>query len=169
MRGRRRVAAQVETWLTRDVPTWVKQNFRVARTRTSWATLGMSAGAWCAAMATMLHPHQYAVGIALGGYFRPLFSSHYQPFGPRSRWARRYNRVRLARHRPPPVALWLETSRADSVSYPSTSQLLAAAGAPLAVHAAILTHAGHRFGVWTPLLSKALAWLGSHVSGFRPR
>lgn len=160
---------KVETWLTHDVPTWLKQNFRVAAGRTSWASLGMSAGAWCAAMAPMLHPHQYGAGIVLGGYFHPLFGHTYQPFGPHSKLGRRYNLVVLAHRDPPPVALWLETSHTDSVSYPSTSRLLAAARAPLSIRAVVLLHAGHRFGVWTPLLPKALRWLGSRISGFRPR
>lgn len=160
---------RVETWLTRDVPNWIEHTFRVATGRTSWATLGLSAGAWCAAMAPMLHPGQYAAGIVMGGYFQPDFTDVYRPFGPGSALARRYDLIALARRDPPPVALWVETSHDDSLSYPSTSQLLAVARAPLSVHAVILLHAGHRFSVWTPLVPKALRWLGGHIAGFRPR
>lgn len=160
---------RVETWLTRDVPNWLEHRFRVATGRTSWATLGLSAGAWCAAMAPMLHPHQYAAGIVMGGYFQPEFTDTYRPFGSGSTLARRYNLIALAHRDPPPVALWVETSHSDPLSYPSTSQLLAVARAPLSVHAVILLNAGHRFGVWTPLVPKALRWLGSHIAGFRPR
>lgn len=158
---------KVETWLTRDVPSWVEQTFRAATARTAWATLGMSAGAWCAAMATMLNPRAYAAGIVMGGYFRPEFTDTYQPFVSDSALARRYDLIALARNHPPPVALWLETSRSDPLSYPSSSQLLAAARAPLSVRAVVLLHAGHRFSVWTPLLPKALRWLGAYIAGFR--
>jgi hypothetical protein len=159
---------QVETWLTRDVPAWVEHTFRAATGRTSWATLGMSAGAWCSAMAPMLNPRQYAAGIVMGGYFEPDFTANYRPFEPDSGLAHRYDLIALAHDHPPPVALWLETSRADSLSYPSSSKLLAAARAPLSIHAVVLLHAGHRYGVWTPLLPKALTWLGANIPGFRP-
>jgi hypothetical protein len=159
---------KVETWLTRDVPSWAKRMFRAQAGRASWATLGMSAGAWCAAMAPMLHPAQYAAGIVMGGYFQPEFSNNYRPFGPDSPQARRYDLIALAHRDPPPVALWIETSRADPVSYPSSAQLLAAARAPLSIQAVELQHAGHRFGVWGALLPRALTWLGAHLAGFHP-
>jgi hypothetical protein len=157
---------KVETWLARDVPSWVEHTFRVLPSRTSWATLGMSAGGWCAAMLTMLHPLQYAAGIIMGGYYKPEFTHLYRPFDSQSRQWRRYNLIRLAHHHSPPVALWIQTSRADRSSYPSSARLLAAARAPLSIDAVILLHAGHRFSAWTPLLPKALAWLGSHIPGF---
>jgi hypothetical protein len=103
----------------------------------------------------------------MGGYFRPEFTDTYQPFVSDSALARRYDLIALARNHPPPVALWLETSRSDPLSYPSSSQLLAAARAPLSVRAVVLLHAGHRFSVWTPLLPKALRWLGAYIAGFR--
>jgi hypothetical protein len=104
----------------------------------------------------------------MGGYFQPEFGASYQPFAAGSVAAERYNLIALAQKDPPPVALWVQTSHSDSVSYPSTSQLLAAARAPLSIHAVVLEHAGHRFGVWTPLVPKALTWLGTNIPGFRP-
>src|SRR5947209_7907967 len=64
---------KVETWLTRDVPDWTAQHFRVKAQRNAWATIGYSAGGYVAAMATVLHSAQYGAGIVLGGYFRPNF------------------------------------------------------------------------------------------------
>jgi enterochelin esterase-like enzyme len=158
---------KAETWLTSDVRYWAEHHFRVRTDRTSWTTLGLSAGAWCAAMLTMLHPSQYAAGIVMAGYFEPKFSHTYEPFAPGSPQARHYDLVALAHADPPPVALWIGTSRADDVSYPSSSRLLAAARPPLSIEAVVLLHAGHRFAVWTPLLPRALSWLGATVPGFR--
>jgi len=157
----------VETWLTKDVPAWAQRTLRVGLGRSSWATIGLSAGAWCAAMATMLHPEQYAAAIVMGGYFAPEFSASYRPFTSRSAAGRRYDLVTLAGH-PPPVALWVETSHSDHISYPSTFRLLKAAKPPLAIDALVLSHAGHRMSLWAAELPQALAWLGKNISGFGP-
>jgi hypothetical protein len=160
---------QVETWLAEDVPAWVGQTFRVQGDRASWATIGLSAGGWCAAMATMLHPAQYAAGIVLGGYFHPDFGPLYDPYPPGDPLATRYDLVRLQHTAPPPVALWLETSHADQLSYSSSAAFLKAARPPTAVAATVLQRAGHRMSVWQGLLPTALAWLGRSVPGFAPR
>jgi hypothetical protein len=159
---------QVETWLTRDVPDWVGQHFRVQQNRNAWATIGDSAGGFDAAMATLLHPAQYGAGIVLGGYFRPDFGPFYEPFTTTSPQGRYYDLPYLAAHHPPPVSLWVETSHADPVSYGCSARFLHDARSPTAVHAVILRNAGHRDGVWTALLPQALRWLGSTVGGFRP-
>lgn len=158
---------KVETWLTQDVPDWVRAHLQVRPDRTAWATIGLSSGAWCAAMATMLHPNRYAAAIVMGGYFRPHFSANYQPFTASSALGQRYDLITLAAHAPPPVALWVQTSHADPFSYPSTTTLLANARAPLSVHALILQHAGHREGIWIDELPTALQWLANTLPGFQ--
>jgi enterochelin esterase-like enzyme len=157
---------QLETWLTRDVPNWITHTFRVRTDRASWATVGLSAGGWCAAMATMLHPAQYGAAIVMGGYFRPELSPFYQPYSHGSPWATHYDLVARARRSPPPVAIWLETSHADATSYRSSAAFLTVARPPLAVHAVVLQHAGHRTSLWKALLSESLQWLGANLSGF---
>jgi len=157
---------QVETWLAQDVPTWVTHTFRVATDRGSWAAIGLSAGGWCAAMTTMLHPAQYAAAIVMGGYFRPEFGAAYHPFPVGSPRAARYDLVALAKRAPPPIALWVESSHSDPVSYSSTADLLKTARSPTAVTATILQHAGHRISLWQGLLPGSLTWLGSNITGF---
>jgi len=158
--------AQLDTWLTRDVPDWVQRTFRVRPDRTAWAAIGLSAGGWCAAMSAMLHPAQYSAAIVMGGYFRPTFGPAYDPYPARSSLETHYDLVRLAAHQPPPVALWLETSHADPLSYSSSAALLHAAKPPTAVNATVLQHAGHRLSVWEGLLPTALTWLGANIPGF---
>ena len=157
---------QLETFVTRDVPDWLAAHFRVRTERGSWATIGLSAGGWCAAMAALLHPAQYGGAIVLGGYFRPQFGPGYEPFPPHSDAARRYDLVAAVRRSPPPLALWVETSHADPLSYSSSTALLKAAKRPLSVSATVLQNSGHRIGVWQGLLPTALAWLGTDVPGF---
>ena len=158
---------QVETWVTQDVPDWVSHHFRTVPDRRAWSTIGLSAGGWCAAMSTMLHPQTYGGAIVMGGYWRPAFSGP-PPFPPGSPQAQRYDLVALARRSAPQVALWVETSHADRVSYRTSQVMLASARAPLSITAVVLTHAGHRLGVWRDLTPRALAWLGRTLPGFAP-
>ena len=148
--------------------TWLAKNFRVGTDRESWATIGLSAGAWCAAMITMLHPAQYSATIVMGGYFRPTFGPFYQPYPPGSELAERYDLIALARREAPPVAIWLETSHADAVSYTSSTAFLKASRAPMAVDATVLRDAGHRLAVWQGLLPDTMRWLGANIPGFSP-
>lgn len=160
---------QLETWLTRDVPDWVARTFRVQTERSSWATIGFSAGGWCAAMAAMLHPAQYSAAIVMGGYFSPSFGSAYEPYPVSSPLENRYRLIPLVQRKPPPLALWVETSHADPLSYGSSAALLRAVKKPMAVNAVVLQHAGHRLSVWQSLLPSALTWLGQSSPGFAAR
>ena len=158
---------QLETWLAQDVPNWVAHTFRVQTNRESWAAIGLSAGGWCAAMVAMLHPAQYSAAIVMSGYFRPEFGAFYEPYPPGSPLTDRYNLVALAKRKPPPVAIWLETSHADAVSYGSSAAFLRAAQPPLAVNATVFQNAGHRISLWQGVLPGSLAWLGANAPGFK--
>ena len=155
----------LETWATQDVPDWVEHTFRARSDRDSWATIGLSAGGWCAAMASMLHPDRYRAAAVLSGYFRPQFPGP-SPLAPGPK-AQRYDLVALAGTAPPPVALWLVTSPQDGASYP-TSRAVSSARAPLAVTSVVLHGQDHSWTVWGALLPQILTWLGRTASGFAP-
>lgn len=160
---------KVETWLAKDIPQWIVENLRVRTDRSTWVTMGLSSGGWCAAMAAMLHPDQYSAAVVMGGYFRPQFSGNYRPFASNEPAAARYDLVRLGRDAPPPVAMWIQTSKEDQVSYRPSAEFIGAAQAPMSVTVDMLDHGGHRFDIWQKELPAALAWLGSTVPGFAPK
>jgi hypothetical protein len=54
------------------------------------------------------------------------------------------------------VAIWVETSHSDRISYPATRAFLAAVRPPLSVQAYIFDHAGHRIGLWEGLVDRML-------------
>jgi len=120
-------------------------------------------------MAAILHPAQFGAAIVMGGYFRPQFGPYYVPYLPGDPLAARYDLVALSNRKPPPVAVWLETSHADPVSYQSSVAFLKAAKSPMAVNATVLQNAGHRVSLWRGLLPGALNWLGANIAGFQPR
>jgi hypothetical protein len=82
---------------------------------------------------------------------------------------RGYDLVRIAQTSPPPVSMWVLTSREDPLSFTTTSKFLSVARPPLDVTATVLAHGGHRDSVFTPYLPGALSWLGQTMPGFRPR
>jgi enterochelin esterase-like enzyme len=159
----------VETWVTTDVPNWVARTFRVKLDRASWATAGLSAGGWCAAMAALMHPARYGAAMVFGGYFSPYFGAQYRPFPPTSPQGQRYDLVGLTKRSPPPVAVWMETSHSDRTSYRSSARFLAAVRPPLSVNLVEFAHAGHSVLLWAGLVPQALGWLESQVPGFRPQ
>jgi hypothetical protein len=158
---------QIETWAAVDVPAWLRATFRTDTVRSSWATWGISAGAWCASMFAMLHPQTFSSAIALGGYYRPEWGN-WHPFAPGDPRLARYDLTTLAATAPPPVALWLYASKPDNLAYPSAVALMKAAKPPLAISAHIGAAGGHRYTWWTPWFPVALTWLGVHVPGFGP-
>jgi len=156
----------LETWAAVDVPDWVARSFRARTDRDAWATIGLSAGGWCAAMASMLHPDRYRAAAVLSGYFRPQFPAvPADPVTPDQ--ARRYDLLALARTAPPPVAVWLVTSPNDPESFVS-SHALEKARPPLAVTSVVLAHQDHSWTVWAHLLPDVLAWLVRVAPGFAP-
>jgi S-formylglutathione hydrolase FrmB len=157
----------METWLTVDIPQWVANTFRVRLDRGSWAAVGISSGGWCAAMAALLHPDRYGISMVFAGYFSPEFEDSYVPFGPASSEALRYNLVQLVRQAPPPVAMWVLTSRSDTISYRSSAPFLAAVRAPLSVQSVEFGLAGHSAPLWSQLVPNSLHWLET-IGGFRP-
>jgi hypothetical protein len=64
--------------------------------------------------------------------------------------------------------MWVQTSKADRLSLPSSLALARAAHPPLSVQLVELSRAGHRAQVWRAELPGALRWLGRDVPGFAP-
>ncbi len=118
-------------------------------------------------MVAMLHPAQFAGAISLLGYFRPELGPFYDPYPRGDPLGARYDLVGLVRRSPPPVALWLETSHADGISYPSSAALLKVARPPLSIDALVLQNAGHFRSVAFGVLRQATTWLGANLSGFK--
>lgn len=156
---------QTDTWLSHDLPAWTTRHFHVRPTRLAWAALGYSDGGWCAASVTMRHPDVFGAAIVLMGYFRPDFSATYD--SPSSATERARDLVALARTAPPPVSMWVLTSREDSLSYPSSAKLLSVARPPLDVTGTVLAHGAHGDEVSARYVLAALSWLAQTLPGFR--
>ena len=150
-----------------DVPTWVVSHFRTVTDRASWATMGVSAGAWCASMMSFLHPNTFAAAVSLSGYFYPKFDSN-PPYPRLSAGLEPYNLEKKAGTAPAPIAMVVQASAQDRVAYPSTARFLRNTTPPLSITSMISATGGHRWIVWRPLLPISLTWLGKTIPGFAP-
>jgi len=156
----------METWLTTTVPAWATRHLRVRPDRNSWATMGFSAGGYCAEVAAFLHPAQYGAALLFGTYNKPIWGS-WRPFGKNSAGPARYDMLAVLRDMPPPIDIWVENSESDRFSSPRVRQLVAAAHSPTSVTTVVLKGAGHRFGVWQAAMPSAIDWLARSEPGFR--
>ena len=160
-------ADQLETWLSVDVPKFIKAHLRVIQERTGWAWLGYSAGGWCAAMETILHPGTFAAAAVLSGYFTPWWGAP-PPFTANSPQDQRLNLGAEVQRTRPRIALWVQSSKPDTESYPSTKLFLSHVRPPTLVQAVIDSTGGHRFPSWTQHVPQIMIWLGQNVPGFAP-
>lgn len=152
----------METWLTKTVPDYVIHHLRAQASRESWTTLGVSAGGWCASMATILHPDRYAGGASLGGYFSPQFAG-WNPFG--ANVPERYDLIAQVKKHPHPQSLWVLVSGADRLSGASSKAFVQAASA-YDITQVDLPHAGHRISVWESTFPDVFTWLGKSFPAF---
>ncbi|NNG37865.1 hypothetical protein HJ588_01060 [Flexivirga sp. ID2601S] len=159
-------AVQMETWLTRTVPQWITEHFRVRTSADSWATMGYSAGGWCSAMAGLLHPDRYAASIVIGGYFTPELTN-WNPFGTAGPPAR-YDLLQLAADHAPRTNLWLQVAADDPTSGKASAQLARVARPPLSVTTFNQPGVGHRISVFMAALPVGLDWLGRTLPSFAP-
>jgi S-formylglutathione hydrolase FrmB len=61
----------VETYLTSDVPTYIKSHFRVVNSPSNWAIGGLSMGGMCGLMLTLRHTNTYHYFLDYGGESGP--------------------------------------------------------------------------------------------------
>ena len=155
---------QMETWLAQEIPQWIVKHFRASADRNGWATIGYSAGAWCAIMTATLHPQTYGAAIVLGGYFQPLFGG-WRPF---KKTPAKYNVLATAEHHSPAISVWIEVSGKDGLSGPPSRQFVKYAKPPMAVTSVTYPDAGHRFSVWMAAYPHALLWLSHALPQFAP-
>ncbi len=159
---------QLETWLTEDVPRFAKARLRTIEDRSAWATIGYSAGAYCSAVAGILHPETFGAAIVMGGYVRPDFADGPPVLPAGSAAAGRYDLVAAVRKHTPSVALWVQAGR-QSPYWSQIQALEQAVRPPTSLTTVVEPDSGHRWSVWQARLPDALRWLGAEIPGFRPQ
>ncbi|MGF1432170.1 alpha/beta hydrolase [Kitasatospora sp. LaBMicrA B282] len=150
-----------ETWLDRDVPQMVMDNFRADNTAAGWAVAGYSAGAHCAARLVLGHPDRYRAAISMSGYNDPAGEpDSLTAKDPQLRQTA--NPLYLLTHAgtPPNVALWVTGRKGDGLE--DAVALQQAAKAPTAV-TTVETTGPHLTSTWEPLVVPSFKWLSALI------
>ncbi|GGQ39853.1 alpha/beta hydrolase [Couchioplanes azureus] len=150
---------QTETFLTVDVPAYVKATFRVRTDRAGWGLIGYSAGAYCATSLALRHPTRYAAAASLSGLAEPGIT-----VGDGLEKTEHNMVWRLQHLPPPPVALWVGWANDETRIRRDSERIVRAARPPLTVTTAVLERGGHSHAVWRQMLGPAFDWLSSHLA-----
>ncbi|MEE1824516.1 alpha/beta hydrolase-fold protein [Streptomyces sp. BE20] len=146
-----------DTWLTRDVPQMILDNFRADPSADRWAIAGYSAGAHCASKLSLAHPNRYRAGISLSGYNDPATEKD-SLVGKDPALREANNPVTIVKHaaQPPKVALYVSGNKGDG--FEDGQAIAAAAKAPTTVQA-VETTGPHSSDVWKDMVPGVFEWL----------
>jgi S-formylglutathione hydrolase FrmB len=157
--------ADVESYLTRDVVTYVRGAFRRTVGDRRWWLAGVSEGGLCAAMLALRHPTTYSAFGDMSGLSRPSVE-HVSPsasvgqlFGTDATARREHDVIWLLQHhRYPTLRGWFECGAMDTTVRRDQAAIVAAAArAGLATHAAVRP-GKHGWSIWAGSLRRLLPW-----------
>ncbi|MFE5582266.1 alpha/beta hydrolase [Kitasatospora sp. NPDC056531] len=146
-----------DTWLSRDVPQMIVDNFRADTTPDRWALSGYSAGAHCALRLALSHPNRYRAAISMSGYNDPAGEpASLTAKDPKLRETS--NPLYILTHAPTPpnVALYVTGKRGDGLE--DATALQQAAKSPTTV-TPFETTGAHLTSTWKPLVVPTFKWL----------
>jgi enterochelin esterase-like enzyme len=150
---------RTETYLTEDVPAYVRAHFHVRGDRAGWGLIGYSAGGFCTSNLLLRHPDRYAAGASLSGYASPGIK-----VGDGSENTYNNPAWRL-RHLPQPgVSLFLAWADDDKTTRRDSLTLAGLAHEPIQVTTAVVAHGGHSHTVWEQMEAPAFDWLSAHLA-----
>jgi enterochelin esterase-like enzyme len=157
--------ARTSTWLGTDVPDLVRQHFRAEPGARHWATMGYSAGGYCAVNTALHHPGTFHAVVSLSGYNAPEASLVTRDPA-LARANNPYLELRDAR-RQPDVVLLMAGSYQDSDTVYAAKALLGTLHHPGTSRLLTIRRGGHNTQVWRAMLPTALGWLSEQVAGPR--
>jgi enterochelin esterase-like enzyme len=150
---------QTETYLTTDVPAYVRSHFHVRTDRAGWGLIGYSAGGFCTNNLLLRHPDRYVAGASLSGYASPGIA-----IGDGSENTYNNPAWRLEHLPQPAVSLFLAWARDDRTTQRDSLRLAALAHSPVQVTTATVAHGGHSHAVWQEMEAPAFDWLSAHLA-----
>jgi enterochelin esterase-like enzyme len=159
---------QSETYLTRDVPKWIKERLTVDERREAWTVAGLSQGGTCSLQLAVRAPDVYGNFIDLSGQREPTLGTRADTvkaaFGGDEAAFRRVNPLDiLAKQRFPQLAGVIVAGKDDGVYRPAGAEVFEACRkAGMDVLWKELP-GGHDWNVWRPGLYGSLPWLAQRT------
>ncbi|GAA1290970.1 alpha/beta hydrolase-fold protein [Pseudonocardia aurantiaca] len=159
---------KVATYLSVDVPAWIRKTLQVEPSPSEWAIGGFSNGGTCALQMAVNEPKLYPTFVDISGESAPTLGDRARTMqatfgGDRAEFAAVNPLDVLATNRFPNSAGYLVAGQQDQQYLPEARQVLAAcqaAGMDVQLH---LRPGGHSFEVWGPGLDEALPWLATRL------
>jgi S-formylglutathione hydrolase FrmB len=163
----------VETYLTVDVPNYIKNNFNVSRQASHWAIGGLSLGGTCGIMLTLRHPDVYHYFLDFGGDMDISIGAESGTIaklfhGSKSEWAAHQPSLLLAapgaKNNYQGLGGYFATGRSDSLSVTAAARQLYLESRKDNLDVAYESVGGqHTFAVWQQNFSDALPWLSNRL------
>jgi S-formylglutathione hydrolase FrmB len=158
----------VSTYLSVDVPGWVKNTLQVETSPSAWAIGGLSYGGTCSLQMTTNHPDIYPTFLDMSGQLEPTLGDRKrtidQAFGGNAGKFTAVNPMDLMKSKKyPEVAGAFVVGKDDAEYRPGLTQVYQAAQAVgMDVHFNVVP-GGHSFAVWSAGLKLEMPWLGKRL------
>ena len=159
---------QVATYLSVDVPAWIRATLQVNPNTATWAIGGLSNGGTCSLQMAVTAPDVYRTFLDISGEAEPTLGGHADTVaatfgGDEAAFAAVNPLDVLAARSFPGTAGYLVAGAQDPEYRPQAVRVFdACRAANMDVRLQVLP-GGHTFEVWGPGLSGALPWLGTRL------
>lgn len=159
----------VETYLARDVPNWIRDHLQTAPDRGQWAIAGLSNGGTCSLQLATRAPEVYGRFLDISGEYEPLDGSKTQTvnkyFGGDMAAYEAASPVEIMKKRQfTQTAGRIVVGTGDGTYYPQLQQVLNACQAAGMSMSWLELPGGHSWQVWAPALAQSLDWLSANTS-----
>ena len=148
--------AQVETWITRDMKSFM-QTFMGVDNRL-WSSFGYSTGGWCAAEVAVLHQDQYSQGVSLAGYFNPILSRGLS-VREKNYLSSKYDLIKYLQNHPRNTKIMVIASVKDRFANNSALRFVQRAYPLISIKYIPIPSGGHNIGVWKPFVATGFLWI----------
>jgi len=148
--------AQVETWITRDMKSFM-QTFMGVDNRL-WSSFGYSTGGWCAAEVAVLHQEQYSQGVSLAGYFNPILSRGLSK-REKNYLASKYDLVKYLQRHTVNTKIMVIASVKDRFANSSAQKFMQGANSLIPIKYIPIPIGGHNIKVWKPFVATGFLWI----------
>jgi S-formylglutathione hydrolase FrmB len=155
-----------ETYLSVDVPAWIKASLQAAEGPAHWAIAGLSNGGTCSLQMATRHPELYGRFIDISGEYEPLDDSREETVG------KYFNGDNEAYSRISPVEIMKQrrfeqtagrivVGKGDRTYNGQLRRVLEACTAAGMDMSFLELPGGHTWQVWAPGLRDSLGWLAA--------
>lgn len=155
--------SRYETWLAQDLAGWAREHLRTIEDPQAWATIGYSAGGWCASMLSVRHPELARNSISLGGYFTVDYTKGQQHTAPDDP---AYDLPTQMAEHAPPVQMYFFAGGEDKWAEPSLGRMQKAIRPPASLTVERTTTGGHMVPLWIRHTPDSLRWLSRAAPAF---